>query len=249
MSSHSALTHLWQAQDRCAAPYCRFLFLLASKGLPAHTLPSLPLLVPSARDASWEAYLPPWRRTRGCAWGRSRWSGGTSGTWHRSGICWPRRCRNKCPAGYSTWSWQGCPNLAGEKREKKCPLAASWPQTQTAATGWGFAEPSWLLLQKLPPIAGQQEGEHASPSPCKESGDSNAGPMRDRPHSRLLCLSQGINFWWRGGCPLHDHSLVLICQSSAESFLSSLAVAKAHFLFPHFPTTWQVLLLGLINLL
>ena len=117
---------------------CFLLQIFASFGkerAPCPPPPSLPLLVPSAGDASWEAYLPPWRQTRGCASGQSRWSGGTSGTWHRSGICLPHRCHNKCPAGYSTWSWRGCPNLAGEREKNKCCLAVCWTQAQTVAAG------------------------------------------------------------------------------------------------------------------
>lgn len=148
--SHLALTHLWQAQERCAAPYCRFLFLLARRGLPAHTLPSLPLLVPSTGDASWEAYLPPWRRTRGCAWGQSRWSGGTSGTWHRNGICWPHRCRNKRPAGYSTWSWQGCPNLAGEREKRSVPWLRPGPRLKQLQLSEVLQSPAGFFSRRYP---------------------------------------------------------------------------------------------------
>lgn len=103
---------------RHPAPFCRFLLCLAKRCLPVHTLPSLPPLVPYLGDVSWGAYLPPWRQSQGCAWDQSRWNGGTSGTWHRSGIYWLHRCRNKCPAGCSTWSWQGYPNLAGKWKKR-----------------------------------------------------------------------------------------------------------------------------------
>lgn len=44
---------------------------------------------------------------------RRRCCGGTNGTWCRNGTCWNRTCHSIRPAGYSTWSWLGCPCPTG----------------------------------------------------------------------------------------------------------------------------------------
>lgn len=53
------------------------------------------------------------KQSRDFSWGQNRCCGGTSGTWSHSGTCWSRRCRNTCPVGCSTLSWQGFPCPSG----------------------------------------------------------------------------------------------------------------------------------------
>lgn len=57
-----------------------------------------------------------WKQSRDFSWGRNRCCGGTSGTWNHSGTCWSRRCRNTCPVGCSTLSWQGFPCPSGRQQ-------------------------------------------------------------------------------------------------------------------------------------
>lgn len=226
LSSDPSLTSTGQMR-------CSLLQIFVSFGKERAPCPYPHLPVPSAGATSWEAYLPPWRQTRGCASGRSRWSGGTSGTWRRSGICWPRRCRNKCPAGYSTWSWQGCPNLAGERKEVShgCLLASD-------SSGCNRVRFCRAHLASFREATSNSWGRRRENMLFSHHVKKVLTLMQVKCRTDRICFSSVCHLWQGDGeQPLHDHLLVLTWQSSPESILSSPGVARAPFLFPPYSPT------------